>query len=557
MADPSEPGAPTPPPPDEPSREGGLSALVELTAALASEHDIHHILFLVVSRLATLLDIDRGSIVLLGEDDRVGIVVATSDNAEIKHLALNLERYPELRQVLETNQSLIIDQASESPLLTELLRDSGPIDFVSMALLPISGEKGPLGVLCLRNKSRVSFSDRSILEARAVANATAIALNNARILRTLHTESLGHVRKLRELARYLDFFESSADAMLVMDHRGLILFANPTAAQLTGVEEGKLVGMSFDQLVDRGSRRLAQEIIHAFPEGNYPVGVDFSLQGKGGTPGRLASVNFSLVIRENDAVLCAMRDVTRERELRRELRQTKEYLERVIDSSVDSIVASDLNGNVLLFNRAASRLFGYEQEEVRGHLNVEQLYPAGVAREIMRLIRSGEHGGKGRLEDYRVDMLTKSGEPLPVTLSASFVMDDQRPVGTLGIFTDIREKLAMESRLAQAQKELRQHERTAAIVELAGAAAHELNQPLTSVMGYAEYLKRALSADPQLDRAVSVIQSETERMAEIVRKVGRVTHYETKAYVGEAKIVDLDRASREDPTAAPPDVDEG
>jgi len=142
-----------------------------------------------------------------------------------------------------------------------------------------------------------------------------------------------------------------------------------------------------------------------------------------------------------------------------------------------------------------------------------------------------------------VDMLTNRGERIPVSLSASLVLDGRRPVGTVGIFTDVRDKLAMEARLTRAQRELQSHEKQAAIAELAGAAAHELNQPLTAVMGYAEYLKRTVSGDVAQERAIDVILSETERMANIVRKVGRITRYETKPYVGGAKIVDIEASS--------------
>jgi signal transduction histidine kinase len=104
--------------------------------------------------------------------------------------------------------------------------------------------------------------------------------------------------------------------------------------------------------------------------------------------------------------------------------------------------------------------------------------------------------------------------------------------------------------LAQAQQELRAREKQAIIAELAGAAAHELNQPLTSVMGYAELLKRRLSRDTPAYSAAHVIVNEAERMAEIVRKIGKITKYETKSYVGAAKILDLDKASEETQPAA-------
>lgn len=535
-----------------PGSRGGsdLRALVELTGSLATRHDIHEILFLVVSRLAELLQVDRGSIVLWGDDPNEASVVATSDDREITNLALDLDKYPEIRSVLDGAEPLVIDDVSESTLLHEVLRTEGPLEFTSMALVPITGENGPLAVLCLKGRQRTRFSESDLLRARAVANATAIALNNARILRRLRAETSSRLaedsKRLVELGRYFDFFESSADAMLVMDASGLVLLANPTMQMLTGQPSSLLLGKNFLEFVDKSSLARLERIIDGFTREEYPVGVDLRLKTAGGTS-RLACVNFSHVLHDNGAVLATMRDVTRERELGRELGQTKEFLERMIESSVDSIVSADLRGNVLLFNRAAERLFGYSKHEVLQKITVDKLYPPGVARDIMRRIRGPEYGGKDRLEDYRVDMLTKDGERIVVTLSASLVLDGVRPIATLGIFTDIREKLAMEARLRDAQRELQQHEKQSAIAELAGAAAHELNQPLTSVMGYAEYLKRSAGDDPQFEKAIRIILSEAERMAEIVRKVGRITHYRTKPYVGQSQIVDLDQSSSDAP----------
>ena len=110
----------------------------------------------------------------------------------------------------------------------------------------------------------------------------------------------------------------------------------------------------------------------------------------------------------------------------------------------------------------------------------------------------------------------------------------------------------MEARLTEAQEELRAREKQALIAELAGAAAHELNQPLTSVMGYAELLKRRLERDSAPYAAAEVIYNEAERMAEIVRKIGKITRYETKSYVGHARILDLDRSA----PASGPKIDE-
>jgi PAS domain S-box-containing protein len=249
------------------------------------------------------------------------------------------------------------------------------------------------------------------------------------------------------------------------------------------------------------------------------------------------------VLHEDDAILFTFRDVTLERQTAVELRQTKDFMESVIESSVDAIVSADLDGTLRIFNRAAARIFGYSPRDVIGKMNVEDLYPPGVAREVMRRIRDPDGSGYGRLEDYRVDMRAADGSTIPVLLSASLVVENGKRVGSLGIFTDLREKMRIQSELERAQEELRTREKQVMLAELAGAAAHELNQPLTSVIGYAELLARLLANDPAASRKAQIIVSEAQRMAEIVRKVGGITKYETKSYVGEARILDLERAS--------------
>ena len=102
----------------------------------------------------------------------------------------------------------------------------------------------------------------------------------------------------------------------------------------------------------------------------------------------------------------------------------------------------------------------------------------------------------------------------------------------------------MEEKLSEAQMKVQLSERQVVAMELAGVAAHELNQPLTAILGYSEMLgKRLADSDEKLRKPVDVIVRETERMANIVRRIGQITKYETKPYVGKAQILDLGEES--------------
>jgi PAS domain S-box-containing protein len=237
----------------------------------------------------------------------------------------------------------------------------------------------------------------------------------------------------------------------------------------------------------------------------------------------------------------------RERKAATALRKTKDFLESLIEASVDAIVAADLKGTIILYNKGAERIYGYMADEVVGKLHVGKLYPDGVAKEVMRRIRSPEHGGVGRLQNMHSAAVDKTGNVIPISLSAAMIYEHGEPSATVGIFTDLREKLLAEERLAQVQKKLEVSEKQVLLAELAGTAAHELNQPLTSVMGYGELLIRRLPAGTPERNAAQVIMQEAERMANLVRKIGKITRYETKSYVGDQRILDLDRATDDEP----------
>ena len=530
-------------------RERDQETVLELTQALASSLDIRDILTTVVKRIAEVARVDRCSIVVFADSGRMGRVLASSDDDKVRDLPIDLEHYPEIREVVATGRALVIHNAEESKLL-EMVRQRGTArGIASLALIPILHDDSPFGVLFLRSKSRVSFSDTELGLVSTIANATAIALRNARILKSLRDETeqstfarVEAEQRVELFRRYAGFFESAADGMIVIDRAGRILFSNPSAREIMGASEAELAQSTFEDVLAVKEKERAGRLLRGFGAGVYPRGVDLFLRDRAGrTP--VVNVSFSSVLHDDDAVVFTFRDVTQERQLAIELTQTKEFLECVIDSSVDAIVSANLEGTVLLFNRASARIFGYTPIDVVGKLSVEKLYPPGVAREVMRKIRDPEVSGYGRVEDYRVDMLGADGRIIPVQLSASLVVENGRPIGSVGIFTDLREKLRIQTELERAQDELRNREKQALIAELAGAAAHELNQPLMIVGAYAQLLARQVSADAEAKKTAEVITSEAQRMADIVRKVGSITKYETKSYVGEAKILDLELAS--------------
>jgi PAS domain S-box-containing protein len=406
-----------------------------------------------------------------------------------------------------------------------------------------------IGAILIRsNTTRPPLEERSLQFLRLAGLMLGLVLQSSRVLEGLRGQTRRFSKQLfdlerrsRALEQYRDFFESTSDGMVVLDAAGTVLYVNRAAQQLTGYAQEGLAGRPITEIVASAQREGLLAVVKNVSDGSDLEPFDLQLHTTSGEP-ITVSVASSTVLGEHGAAILAFRDVTEARALEGELRKTKDFLERLIDSTVDGIVAADMQGNLMIFNQGAARMFGYPPEEVVGRIPVWRLYPEGVARSIMSELRAGG----GRMPPSRRDIVTSDGELVPVTLAASIVYEEGKEVASVGIISDLRERLKIEQRLLQAQEKLIVTEKQALIAELAGTTAHELNQPLTSVMGYAELLRKKTQPDDPNWRAMDIILREAERMAEIVRKIGRITRYETKAYVGSTQILDLDKSTGHD-----------
>lgn len=522
-----------------------LEVLLELTQKLVSSLDIQEILYTVVERIARVVDVERVSIVLAPDERQVGHVVAASDDAKLFNLQIDLEKYPEIVHVLATREPLTIDDVQKHPLL-EGVRGS-VTDLSALTLVPIVYADRAMGVLFVRARTpRGALGERQIAFCRVLCNATAIALRNARTLTRLRdatardanarVEAEGRVRMLE---RYQELLSSVHDGIAAFDASGTVLFANPHANTIFGHEPEYFTGRSLWELVPPEGRKGMLRLRHDLQEGRFPQDVDLTVRRKDGTHMEING-SFAPLGGNPGVMLLSFRDVTTDRRTRAELVSTRNFLQSLIDASVDAIVAADLSGTIVLFNRGAERLYGYEAKDVLHKMSVEKLYPGDGAREVMRMLRSRKHGGVNRLGPIRIDAVDAKGAVFPISLTAAVILESGKPKASFGIFTDLRERVRVETELQRVQEKLAVSEKQAILIELAGATAHELNQPLTSVMGYAELLTRKIPENAPTFHAADVIHREAQRMADIVRKIGRLTKYQTKSYVGQQRIVDLD-----------------
>jgi PAS domain S-box-containing protein len=470
-----------------------------------------------------------------------GTVVASSDDPAARGMRIDLANYPEFREVMQTGRPLVIDDAQAHPLL-DPVRDSFVVRKISaIVVVPMTCNGTVAGVLFVRSRTHGGFTARETRFLCAVASVSAVALRNAGRFQSERRQRVAAERELSQLRRYEDFFSHVNDGMAVLDDQGRVLTVNPAGCAILGIQSDEARGLPLPELVAKESAMESSLLWRELARRGRVLSADLHVQTRDGRRVTL-SVSAGPLGSHNGHAILSFRDVSERRELESELRKTKEFLERLIHATSDGIVAADLQGTLLLFNKGAERMTGFSAGALVGKSNIRELYPPGLAEEMMRRLREARAAGEefGRV---RCEIVARNGEVIPVDLSAAILTEDGQDTATVGVFRDLREELRRESELRKTRERLEEAEKAAVLSELAGAAAHELNQPLTSVLGFSELLFRRTREHEKGREELAAILREAERMAQIVKKIGRITRYETTAYVGKTRIVDLDRAS--------------
>jgi two-component system NtrC family sensor kinase len=205
--------------------------------------------------------------------------------------------------------------------------------------------------------------------------------------------------------------------------------------------------------------------------------------------------------------------------LEEKLQRTNAFLRNLIFSAVDGVIASNTEGKILIFNEAATKVFGYTLDEALNAVNVRDIYPGENAFEVMQDLRSEDYGGKGKLRSYQVDVICKKGEIVPISLNAAIVYENGQEVATIGFFHDLREELRMEEELEKTQLQLLQSEKMASLGKLAAGVAHQLNNPLGGITLFTKLILEEYDLEDGVKEDLNRILKDANRCRDTVREL--------------------------------------
>jgi PAS domain S-box-containing protein len=222
---------------------------------------------------------------------------------------------------------------------------------------------------------------------------------------------------------------------------------------------------------------------------------------------------------EVEAVVSMELDLPPVTRVEEQLQRSNALMRNLIISALDGVIAADKKGKVIIFNDAAAEIFGYTINEALEYLDVRNIYPDGMEREVMRQLRSDAHGGRGKLRSYQVEILHRDGRRIPINLNAAVVYEGSREVATIGFFHDMRDTLRMKRELEKTQLQLLQAEKMASLGKLAAGVAHQLNNPLGGVVLFTKLVLEDYDLPPGVREDLGRVLNDAERCRETVKEL--------------------------------------
>jgi PAS domain S-box-containing protein len=355
-----------------------------------------------------------------------------------------------------------------------------------------------------------------------IKDARGKVIGAAKILRDIGAQRRADEARFRLAA----IVESSDDAIVGKDLNGVISSWNAGAERLFGYKANEIIGRSVLILIPPELQHEEPAILSKLRSGERLEHFETRRVTK---DGRIIDVALTISpIKDTNGRVIGASKIARDITERRRLEDVRFRLAAIVESSDDAIIGKDLNGMITSWNNGARRMFGYEAEEIVGK-SVLTLIPPELQHEepaILSRLKAGE-----RIEHYETRRVTKHGRQIDVSLTISPIKDlHGRIIGASKIARDISQRKAAEAALIE-------KERLAASGRLAATLAHEVNNPLESIMNLAFLLTHDQSLSAQAHGYADMLLREVQRASEITRQT--LSFYRSSKIASEVRMVDI------------------
>src|SRR5467141_3043491 len=313
-------------------------------------------------------------------------------------------------------------------------------------------------------------------------------------------------------ARFTELFETLQEGIYITTPDGTIVDVNPALVRMLGYDsrEELVKKRVAEVFVDQAERKIVQAEVDRQP---MIQGREITLICKDGTS--IVCLNTAAAVRDNAGRVVryqgALMDITERREMERRLHQQQEFARRLVDSFPDLILVLDTEAHYNFVSPRCKEILGYDVAEMQhlefgGRSHPEDLPSAlSLYKDII--------AGSQTFASLEIRVRHKLGDWRRIRFNFSPLSDEKGNIeGVVLSGRDVTERKRLEEQLIQAEK-------LAAMGQMLAGVAHELNNPLTAILGVTELLRERQGVDDSTRRQLELTHRQARRAARIVQNL--------------------------------------
>jgi len=316
----------------------------------------------------------------------------------------------------------------------------------------------------------------------------------------------------RSEARFTELFETLQEGIYIVTPDDKILEVNPALVRMLGYssKEELLSRKVSDIFVDEEQRNVITREVNRQPA---PEGREITLRRKDGQP--ITCLNTASAVRDVSGKVVryqgALADITERRAIEKRLYQQQEFARRLVDSFPDLIFVVDPNRRYTFVSPKVTECLGFDPQETIGMVFGENTHVE--ERAALLQVFDDLLQGKQNFASIEVRARHKQGEWRRLRCHFSPLFNENGKIeGVVISGRDITEMKRLEEQLIQAEK-------LAAMGQMLAGVAHELNNPLTAILGASELLRDRAGVDDNTKRQLEMTHRQARRAARIVQNL--------------------------------------
>ena len=314
-----------------------------------------------------------------------------------------------------------------------------------------------------------------------------------------------------------DVLDSSAVGIFILDSEFRVVWVNKSLERYFGLRRSEIVGKDKRQLIREGIKdifddpeRFTKLVFATYDNNTYVENFECHVLSDGEREERWLE-HWSQPIRAGlytGGRIEHYYDITERKKTAEALQESEEKYSSIVEHARDGIAIVQ-DGVFKLTNAAFSALHGYERDELLGSYQLDLTMP--ISRDTVLSRYNARIAGSEVPTVYEVKALCKDGTTKDAELTATTMQYQGRPA-VMAIVRDITERKKMEEQLLI-------NDRLASLGELVSGIAHEMNNPLTSVIGFSDLLVGRKDLPDDVKDDIKLINKEAQRTSNIVRNL--------------------------------------